>query len=174
MSLSERYADLRPGPTSVAVAGCLAGSLLCGVSAQPAPAQGGGPFAPFAGSYRGGGVVVGTNGQRERLSCRDHGAVGDGGQSLSERMVCASDSYRFDIRTHAVAEGGSVRGEWQETTRGASGQFTGRVGPGRFNGSVQGGGFSAQFSLRASGRRQFFVLRPQGADVASVEVTLSR
>jgi hypothetical protein len=89
-------------------------------------------------------------------------------------MVCASDSYRFDIRTRAVSEGGSVRGDWQETTRGVSGQFSGRASDGHFNGSIVGGGFSAAFSLHASGRRQTFVLRPQGADVASVEVALSR
>jgi hypothetical protein len=151
-------------------------ALLLGTVAAPlvASAQEAGPFGVFAGNFRGGGVVIGTDGHKERISCRAGGSVTGGGSSLSESMVCASDSYRFDIRTRAVAEGGAVRGDWQETTRGVTGDFTGKVSGGQFNGSVEGGGFSAAFLLRASGRRLTFVLRPQGADVASVEVALSR
>ncbi len=153
----------------------IAGLCLATIAGAPAAsAEEGGPFGVFAGSYRGSGAVVGTDGHKERISCRAGGSVTGGGRSLSENMVCASDSYRFDIRTRAVAEGSAVRGDWQETTRGVTGEFTGRVSGGQFSGSVAGGGFSAAFSLHASGRRLTFVLRPQGADVASVEVALSR
>jgi hypothetical protein len=152
---------------------CLGASL--GALANPTAASAlEGPFEAFAGSFRGGGVVVGTDGHKERISCRASGAVSGGGRSLSESLVCASDSYRFDIRTRAIEENGVVRGDWQETTRGVAGEFTGRASGGHFTGSIVGGGFSAAFSLNASGRRMTFVLRPQGADVASVEVGLSR
>jgi len=144
------------------------------LSPAPAPAQSAGPFSPFAGSFRGGGAVIGSDGHKERLSCRVSGTVGDGGESLTQTIVCASDSYRFDIHGHAVAQGGSVRGDWQESTRGVSGALSGRVSDGHFSGSVAGGSFNAGFSLRVSGRRLSFDLRPQGGDVARVDVSLSR
>jgi hypothetical protein len=170
-SLQRLFSSRRVFSRSLAVASLCLGTLAAPLAAS---AQESGPFGVFAGSYRGGGVVVGTDGHKERISCRAGGEVTGGGRSLSESMVCASDSYRFDIRTRAVAEGGAVRGDWQETTRGVTGDFTGKVSSGQFSGSVEGGSFSAAFLLRVSGRRLTFLLRPQGADVASVEVALSR
>lgn len=175
MSLFDRFPVSRPQrfaqASIVAAATCVFGALS---GARPASATPAGPFTPFAGGFRGGGVVVGTNGNRERISCRANGSVGDRGRSLSERMVCASDSYRFDIHTHAQDEGRDVRGEWRETTRGVSGGFTGLASEGRISGNVAGNGFTAQFSLHAAGGRLVFILRPQGADVSSVEVALQR
>jgi hypothetical protein len=145
------------------------------VLAAPAPAsaQTAGPFSPFAGSFHGDGAVIGSDGHKERLTCRFTGTVG-GGESLSQSIVCASDSYRLDIHGHAAAQGGAVTGEWQESTRGVSGSLSGRVSDGHFSGSVSGGSFNAAVSLRASGRRLSFDLRPQGGDVARVDVSLSK
>jgi hypothetical protein len=137
-------------------------------------AQLAGPFAPFAGSFHGGGAVIGSDGHKERLTCRVNGSVGAGGESLTQTIICASDSYRLDIHGHAVAQGGAVSGDWQESTRGVSGSLTGRVSDGHFSGAVSGGSFSAGVSLRVSGRRLSFDLRPQGGDVARVDVSLSR
>jgi hypothetical protein len=137
-------------------------------------AQSAGPFSPFAGSFHGGGAVIGSDGHKERLTCRFTGTVGGGGESLTQTIVCASDSYRLDIRGHAVAQGGSVSGDWQESSRGIAGSLSGRVSDGHFSGSVSGGSFNAGVSLRVSGRRLSFDLRPQGGDVARVDVTLSR
>jgi hypothetical protein len=140
----------------------------------PAPAQAAGPFSAFAGSFHGGGAVIGSDGHKERLTCRFTGTVGGGGESLSQSIVCASDSYRLDIHGHAAAQGGAVTGEWQESTRGVAGSLSGRVSDGHFSGSVSGRSFNAAVSLRASGRRLSFDLRPQGGDVARVDVSLSR
>jgi hypothetical protein len=144
------------------------------VLSDPAPAQTAGPFSPFAGSFHGGGAVIGSDGHKERLACRFTGTVGGGGESLTQSIVCASDSYRLDIHGHAVAQGGGVSGDWQESTRGVAGSLSGRVSDGHFSGSVSGGSFNAGVSLRVSGRRLNFDLRPQGGDVARVDVTLSR
>jgi hypothetical protein len=140
----------------------------------PAPAQAAGPFSPFAGSFHGGGAVVGSDGHKERLTCRFTGTVGGGGESLTQSIVCASDSYRLDIHGRAASQGGDVTGEWQESTRGVTGSLSGRVSDGHFSGRVSGGSFNATVSLRASGRRLSFDLRPQGGDVARVDVSLSR
>ena len=159
---------------STACASALVAAALVAPSSGWAQGRGG-PFAAFAGSFHGGGQVVGSDGHRERISCRVRGAVGGGGRSLSQNIVCASNSYRMDIRSQAVDEGTpAVRGQWQETTRGVSGPLSGRLADGRFSGGVSGGAFNAGFSLRASGRRLSIDLRPQGGDVARVEVSLTR
>jgi len=152
----------------------LAVSSASAVSTAPAFAQAAGPLAAFAGSFRGGGAVIGSDGHRERLSCRARGGVGDGGNALSQNIVCASDSYRFNISSNVVAEGGRVNGQWSESTRGVSGTISGRVGAGRFSGGVNGGGFTASVSLRATGRGLSMSLAPSGGDVSRVEVSLSR
>ena len=152
----------------LATASAFALVLAAAFAPQSASAAG---FSPFAGSFHGGGSVIGSDGHRERISCRARGAVGDGGQSLSQSIVCASDSYRMDIRGSAVDDGGNVHGQWQETTRGVSGNLSGRLSGGSFSGGVSGGGFAASFALHASGRRLSFDLRPQGGDVARVEVS---
>ncbi len=155
-----------------AAVGFFAAAVLA--SSQEAGAARLGPLAPFAGYYRGGGTVIGSDGHRERLRCRASGSVGAGGDAMSQEIVCASDSYRFDIRSRVVAQGGAVHGVWQEASRGVSGELHGRVSNGYFRGYVVGAGFNAGVSLRARGRHLTFGLRPQGADVASVEVYLSR
>jgi hypothetical protein len=156
-----------------ALASALAAVLLfAGQSA--ASAQSAGPFSGFAGSFRGGGEVVARDGRRERISCRATGAVGGGGRTLSQNIVCASDSYRFDIRGQVAAQGSNVQGDWQETTRGVSGAITGRASDEHFNGVVNAGGFTASFTLRASGRKMYFGLRPSDGEIALVSVALSR
>lgn len=133
-----------------------------------------GPFDPFAGASRGAGEVISRDGARERISCRVSGSVSQGGEALTQSMVCASDNYRFDIRANAAAEGDRVRGEWQETTRGVQGSLAGRIEGGHLSGAVSGAGFTAAFSLRSSGRKIFYILRPSSGDVASVSVVLTR
>jgi hypothetical protein len=133
-----------------------------------------GAFEPFAGASRGAGEVISRDGVRERISCRVNGTVSRGGEALTQSMVCASDNYRFDIRANAVAEGDRVRGEWQETTRGVQGSLTGRIEGGHLSGAVSGESFSAAFSLRSSGRKEFYTLRPNSGDIASITVVLTR
>jgi hypothetical protein len=145
------------------------------ISAQPASsAVAGDVFAAFAGSFRGAGEVVMTDGHRERIACRATGAVANGGRNMAQTIVCASDSYKFDIRGEVMASGSQVSGDWRETTRGVTGAITGRVVDDHFNGVVNGEGFTAGFSLRVSGRRLAFGLRPSNSDIVRVDVTLSR
>ena len=137
-------------------------------------AQAAGPLSAFAGNFHGGGAVIGSDGHRERISCRARGGVGEGGHALSQTITCASDSYRFNINSNVIAEGGRVSGQWSESTRGVSGSISGSVGKGRFSGGVNGGGFTASVSLRATGRGLSMSLAPSGGDVSRVDVSLSR
>jgi hypothetical protein len=133
-----------------------------------------GPFSRFLGNWRGSGQVVGADGHRELLRCRAGYSLSQSGAALTQTLVCASDSYRVDITSHVVAEGHRVQGHWQEATRQVQGDLTGQVAGGQFEGSVAGAGFTAQVSLRSTGRKQAVSIRPQGGDIAAVEVVLSR
>jgi len=145
--------------------------LACGA---PTLAHAAGPFAAFAGNFHGGGAVIGSDGHRERISCRARASVGGGGTSMSQTIVCASDSYRINITSNVVASGGSVSGSWTETTRGVSGSIAGRASDGQFSGRVDGGTFAASVAMRATGRGLSLSLAPNGGDVARVEVSMSR
>jgi len=51
----------------------------------------------------------------------------ENGAGLSQTLVCASDSYRFDVRGYVVAEGQSVQGHRQEMSSNVAGRVLGRI-----------------------------------------------
>ena len=164
-----------PNVKAFALAAALAGAVLAWPQASVARHHEGGPFARFAGDWRGAGQVVSTGGGAEMINCRARGDVSEGGESLSEALVCASASARFDIRFNAVAEGESATGTWQETTRGVGGNLSGQIANGAFEGSVQGPGFTASVSYRTNGHTQTIVINPNNAGgIARVEATMRR
>lgn len=152
----------------------LAFSIAALISASSATLADSGAFSHFAASFRGTGEVQLSDGHRERIACRANDVIGGGGRTMSQNIVCASDSYKFDIRGQVVAAGTEVSCDWQEMTRGVSGAVTGRISDDRFNGAINAAGFAAAFTLRVAGRNLAFGLRPNGSDVLRVDVSLSR
>jgi len=145
------------------------------VAATPAAnAAAASPFAAFIGEWVGGGEIAGTNGSSERIRCRATGSEAYGGSGLSQSIVCASPSYRIDIKSDVEAYGHNVSGGWREDTRGASGQLTGTIANGRFDGSVTGPSFTADVQLQSNGRRQIVRIVPKGADITDVNIELRR
>jgi hypothetical protein len=71
-------------------------------------------------------------------------------RALSESLVCASDTYRVDVDSYIVADGHSVEGHWQETTRQVQGNLTGQIVDGDLEGGVVGPGFTAETERRAA------------------------
>jgi hypothetical protein len=132
------------------------------------------PFGPFLGSWRGSGDVTATDGHKERLTCRATYTPENGGEALTQSLVCASDSYRFDVELYVVAEGRTLHGHWEETTRKVAGNLTGRIGDGDFDGSVVGPTFTAQVAIRSNERRQAVSIRPSAGGITSVEIILTR
>jgi hypothetical protein len=141
---------------------------------QIGAADSAGPFAKFLGSWRGSGQVTSTSGAAERISCRATYTGSENGAGLSQTLVCASDSYRFDVRGYVVAEGQSVQGHWQEMSRNVAGHIVGRISDGGFEGTIAGLRFAAEMSIRSSNRRQTVVMRPRGGDIDKVDIILSR
>jgi hypothetical protein len=152
----------------------LAGTLAMQLGPDVGMAQSVGPFAVFSGKWRGSGQVTGVNGNREHITCRADYTISPNGQTLSQSLVCASDSYRFDVRSNVDNDGDSVRGEWEETTRNVKGNLLGQIADGEFSGKITGSGFSADMSLKATGGKQEVSISPHGSDVAKMEIELSR
>src|ERR1700687_1113071 len=133
-----------------------------------------GPFAGLIGSWSGAGFIKLASGQRERLRCRANYNVGENGTRLVLSLRCASDSYRFDVNSNIVSEGGALTGSWSETSRNVSGSLSGRVNGGQIQARIDGAGFSANLVVNARGDRQSVTIQSPGHEVTEVSVTLTR
>jgi hypothetical protein len=132
-----------------------------------------GPFAGMAGNWSGGGTVTLDDGSTERIRCRATYAVGAGGNGLNQKLLCASDSYRFDLSSNVIAEGGSLSGTWSESSRGVNGTLQGRGGSGNFQVVASAAGFNANLSLTTRGNRQSVVIRAE-SQFRGASISLSR
>jgi hypothetical protein len=170
MSISSMGTSPRTLVKALSLWAVLAGALLVGPQASGARHQG--PFAEFAGSWRGGGRVLTTDGRAETINCRARNEVSQGGAAISEGLVCASDSARFDVKFTAVADGGSVTGNWQESTRNVGGTLQGQIANGAFEGTVSGGGLTLQVSYRTNGRALAVEIGINAGGIDKVEVSM--
>jgi len=157
---------------SLLLAGGLAGAALLGPAI--ASAQSPSPFANYEGKWNGSGEVIGIDGNREHIRCRATYEISENGSALSQTLLCASASYRVDVDSYVVAHGQNAEGYWHEATRQVQGSFVGHIANGVFEGAVTGPSFTAQLLLKAAGGKQTVDIKPQGANVAEVQVELSR
>jgi hypothetical protein len=133
-----------------------------------------GPFGVFAGSWTGSGTITVKDGTRERLRCKARYQISAGGTALQQDLTCASDSYKFNVISNIVAQGGTLSGTWAESTRNVSGQVTGRIDPKQISATVEGVGFTAGVGIASRGNRQSVEIRPTGTDITDVVVTMSK
>jgi hypothetical protein len=146
--------------------------FLFSISGSASYAQSG-PFSGMAGNWSGGGTVTLDDGSTERIRCRASYAVGEGGAGLNQSLTCASDSYKFNLASNVVAEGGALSGTWSESSRGVSGTLTGRGGNGNFQVVASAPGFNANISLTTRGNKQSVVIRSESA-FRGATISLSR
>lgn len=132
-----------------------------------------GPFDGYEGAWSGGGSIATTTGT-ERIRCRAVYLVGDQGVSLRQSLICASDSYRFEVTSSVAAQGGRLSGSWSESTRGAAGQLSGDISDGRFRAHVSGPGFTATIAVDSGRGRQTVTISPRGTDVTRVSMILQK
>ncbi len=133
-----------------------------------------GVFAGLAGYWSGNGTVTLDDGSSERIRCRASYAVGDNGAGLNQTLVCASDSYKFDLKTNVVAEHGSLSGTWSESSRGVNGSVEGRGSNGNFQVVASAPGFTASIALTTRGNRQSVVIKSDsGFRGATISLTRS-
>jgi hypothetical protein len=132
-----------------------------------------GPFSGLAGVWAGGGTVTLDDGSSERIRCRATYAVGAGGNGLNQNLTCASDSYKFNLSSNVVSEGGSLSGTWSEASRNISGSLQGRGSSGSFQVVASAPGFSANIALTTRGNRQTVVIRSE-SQIRGASISLTR
>jgi hypothetical protein len=134
-----------------------------------------GPFLGLSGHWSGAGTVTLANGATERLRCKAAYAVNATGKALQQTLRCASDSYRLEIRSNVISEGGSLSGSWAEATRGVSGNVSGHASGAKILANVAGAGFTARLDVRIQGDKQSVTLKPQGdTEVSAVSISLRK
>jgi hypothetical protein len=127
--------------------------VVVAMSGSAATAQTG-PFTGMAGNWSGGGTITLDDGSSERIRCRATYAVGAGGNGLNQTLTCASDSYKFNLASNVMAQGGVLSGTWSESTRNVTGIIEGRASAGVFNVVASAAGFTANLSLTTHGNNQ--------------------
>jgi hypothetical protein len=134
-----------------------------------------GPFDGLGGVWTGGGTLSLGNGTKERLRCRVQYVVTNDGSNLQQSLNCDSASYHFHVNAYVNYKGGSLSGNWTETTRNASGSVSGKAGGGKIFVSVAAGNaFSAKMTMITTGSTQSVNIKPKGTDVTDVSVSVSK
>src|ERR1700720_103893 len=166
--------SLKPSASCLKTAVLASGLLLISAQGHAEPGSEG-SFQGLSGHRSGAGTVTMTDGATERIRCKATYAVNATGKAVQQTLRCASDSYRFEISSNVISEGGSVSGSWAEATRGASGNISGRPSGVEIVVNVGGVGFNAPLPLRTQGDRQSVTIRPQGGtDVTAVSIALRK
>lgn len=165
----------RPSPRPAWIASAIVATsmVVVSLSAGPSHAQQG-PYAALSGSWSGGGSITLSSGSRERIACRANYSVRGGGNNLELSLRCAGDSYNFNFRGNATYRGGTVAGNWSETSQGVSGGFTGRADGNHIRARVEGGNFTASLDITTQGDRQSISIRSPGSEFSNVAVSLRR
>lgn len=133
-----------------------------------------GPFGGLAGAWSGSGQILVKDGGKENIRCRATYTISSAGSGLNQVLICASDSYRFDLTTNVTASGSTLSGNWSETSRKMNGTLTGKVNGDKIDALVEANGYSGSLAMRTSGNRQTIALRSQNTDLSGVEITLTR
>ena len=151
----------------------LATLLVASVSGSASYAQSL-PFAGLAGYWAGAGSVTLDDGSSERIRCRATYAVSGNGSGLNQTLTCASDSYKFDLKTNVVAEGGAITGSWSESSRGINGSIQGHGSSGNIQVEASAPGFTAGITVTTHGNKQSVVIRAESQfKAATISLTRS-
>src|SRR3984893_10182810 len=166
--------SLNPSASCLKKAVIASAILLISAQAQAEPGSEG-PFLGLSGHWSGAGTVTMANAATERLRCKAAYVVNATGKALQQTLRCASDSYRLEINSNVISEGGSLSGSWAEATRGVSGNISGRASGAEIVANVAGAGFAAPLAVRIQGWKQASSIRPQGdTEVSAVSIALRK
>ena len=152
----------------------LMGSTGAFVGTTGASAQSDSPFSTLAGSWSGSGTISMNDGHNERIRCKAQYEVAPSGIIMHQNLRCASDSYKFEVKSSLQADGSQIMGTWTETTRQVTGDVTGTIQNGNISTSVKGTGFTATLAVQTKGNSQAVSIVPTGTDIQAVKIELKR
>jgi hypothetical protein len=146
-------------------------AVVCVLAPVPGYGQSG-PFASLIGSWAGAGTIKLAEGGSERLKCKaSYDSVSTATVQL--RLLCASDSYKFDLLGSMTASGSTISGSWTESTRNVAGTISGTISGGTIAVNTSGA-LTAGLTLSVTGGRQTVSLRSKGTSIESVSITMTR
>jgi hypothetical protein len=148
-------------------------ALLVATMTAPASYAQSGAFAGLAGVWSGVGTVTLDDGSTERIRCRATYAVASDGSGLNQTLLCASDSYKFNLSSNVVSDNGALSGTWSEASKNVSGNLAGRGSNGSFEVVASSPGFTANISLTTRGNKQSVVIKAE-SQFKGASITLSR
>lgn len=168
-----RSVEPRRRPSLLPIAAAMV-VLSLGSPGQAQPERGAGPFAELEGAWSGAGSITLANGAQERIRCRAVYDVDGSGAMLRYTLRCASDSYKFELTSNVVYNGGAITGSWTEPTRNASGTLSGTVNRGDVQARVDGPTFRANLAVNTRGNRQALEIRSAGTELTGASVQMTR
>ena len=145
-----------------------AAALLVSVSAHAD-----GPFAGYEGTWSGNGTITIADAGTERIRCRGTYTVDAAGNGLHQNIKCASDSYKFELRSNVEAKGSAFVGSWSEETRNVNGSIDGTISGQDITALVQTNGYAATFNVSTRGGKQNINIASKG-ELRSVTMALSK
>ena len=132
------------------------------------------PFTGLSGAWNGGGRITMSDGNSEPIRCWATYEANAEGTTLEQILRCASDSYKFNVKSNVAAEGDAILGQWTETTYNMTGEFTGRTLGAKIEGRVRGSGLSVGIALFTRGNEQQVRILSQGTKVREVTIKLKK
>jgi len=132
------------------------------------------PFSGMGGAWAGAGRVTMRDGTSEPIKCKATYKVGNSGTELNQVLRCASDSYKFNVRSDIEADGNTLTGGWTETTYNLVGTFTGKSKGAKIEGKVRGSGLLVGVALLTNGSSQRVRILSQGTEMREVNLNLKK
>jgi hypothetical protein len=132
-----------------------------------------GAFDDYAGTWSGNGTITIAEGGAERIRCRGVYTVDAAGNGLHQNIKCASDSYKFELRSDIEASNGRISGSWTEATRNVNGNVDGSISGSEITALVQTNGYAANFNVSTRGGKQNINISSKG-ELRSVTMALSK
>ena len=125
------------------------------------------------GAWQGKGTIHLADNKSERLRCKVY-YTGKTKNELSQAIICASSSYRVELRSKLVQVGEALSGTWEERSFGAEGEATGHVRENGLTLNVKGNGFTGTMTVSLKEENQSVEINTDGISLKKVAMTLSR
>ena len=128
----------------------------------------------MAGAWSGSGTISLDSGASQRIRCRATYAVSGDGSGLNQSLVCASDSYKFELKSDVLAKDGLLSGTWSELSRNVGGSLERRAANGQFDVIVSAAAFKAKLSVTTRGNKQAVSISSDGAIKRRIDFIVAR
>jgi hypothetical protein len=132
------------------------------------------PFVGLSGAWSGGGRITMITGTSEPIKCKATYKTNQAGTTIDQVLRCASDTYKFNVKSKVGVDGSALSGSWTETTYNLTGTFTGTVKGEKIEGKIRGNGLLIGVALRTRGGEQQVRFLSQGTEMREVNIKLTK